>query len=116
MIDPPEDLWRNLLPKSWPYVAAVSGALTGVFLKPAVTLGGRLVTFLIGLWAALFIAPLLVSKFLPGLPADSREVSAAYYLAATLGNAILPEAYDRIRRWVATGNLPFLKTGGRPKR
>lgn len=108
-------LWSEILPKTWVYWAACAGALTGILVEPTASIRQRVIGFMIGLWAALFVAPLLISHFMPNASAESKEAACLYYGISVLANSVLPAILKRARRWVAEGSIPFINRDGAKK-
>lgn len=103
-----DSVFAAFILKAWIYLASFAGAVTGVFLKPGLNLAGKLASLFIGMAAAVFMGPLIVSHFAPHLVNDPKGQAFFYYLLASCANMALPELIKRVSIW-AGDPLSLLK-------
>lgn len=102
----------NTLSRAWIYLAAVGGAATGAFIQPGLSLQGRAVSVFVGLSWSIFVGPVLVAWWMPGYPADSREVGAIYYILAVSAHVVVQKVVKVIAKRAGDPFSLLKGTGG----
>lgn len=92
-------------------LAATAGAVTGALVDKTLNTNGKMTAFFIGLTSAVFLGPLLLSRFAPGLSVASPEAVGFYYIFASTANAALPR-FIRFIAVKAGDPLAFLRSKG----
>lgn len=97
MTDPQYEIWIRRL---YIVLAAAAGSVTGALVDKRLTLRDKISAFFIGVSAAIFVGPMLMARFFPGVDITSPEAVGFYYLFATSANSALPVVIRKARQMV----------------
>lgn len=97
-----EGFFAALGAKAWLLLAALVGSMTGAyFIRPKsfwewiVTIGG-------GFFASIYVAPAVISYWLPGVPGSDGRVGAIYYTFALMAMVAVPPLMRRLEKLIVT--------------
>jgi hypothetical protein len=107
MNDNAPDVW---LMRLYIVLASTAGAVTGALVDKSLTLQGKFTAFFIGFATAIFVVPLAIARFWPGVTV-SPEIAGIYYLFATCANWSLPPFIRSIAKR-AGDPLAFIRPKG----
>ena len=97
MNDPEYEIWLRRL---YIVLAATAGSVTGALVDKRLTLRDKISAFFVGVSAAIFVGPMILMRFFPGVDITSPEAVGFYYLFATSANSALPVAIRKARQMV----------------
>lgn len=103
MTDPEHEIWLRRL---YIFLAATAGSVTGALVDKRLSLRDKVSAFFVGVTAAIFVGPLLLSRFAPGVDITSPEAVGFYYLFATVSNSVLPLVIRKARQMVEAFGSP----------